>query len=157
MAFTVAMVICGVPACAEGSDIDSWTGVGIGVGSPYGISARVWGNIGRAQTGDGDPWGGASRLGVVWELQTGTGGGKIALGYGAGGLGTLTLKGVATRTWFHPWWADKNATYLGGELEIGVLFYALSFGKLWRLGDAGDRRSVFAIQFVLQIPPGALH
>jgi hypothetical protein len=157
VAFALALLSSGKLVHAAGSGVDSWTAVGVGVGSPYGISGRLWSNVGWVKRGDGDPWGSISRLGVVWELQAGSGGGKVALGYGLGGLGVLALKGVASRTWYRPWWADRAATYVGGEIEIGALFYSLSLGKLWRVGEAGDKRSVFTLQFVLQVPPGTLH
>jgi len=91
--------------------------------------------------------------GFLFELEGGSGGGKLSLGLGArarveeedfrGTVG-VGLKASLARTWGSPVGTEPGLTYLGPELEISVLRVELTLGVLCRVSGAGGRSVLFS-------------
>ena len=134
----------------------------IGFGGPFGASATL-----RILTGlAADVREGSDRVkavcalpiphcahGFLLELDGGSGGGKLSVGFGArarveeedfhGTVG-VGLKAALARTWGSPVGTAPGLTYLGPELGISVLRVELSLGVLARVSGAGGRSVLFS-------------
>ena len=117
----------------------------ITAGSPLGVSGSAGLVIGRVHTGGGSC---PSAVGTLLQAEAGVGGGKVSLGRlfftycytPFGSLGAAGVKLSLLRTWGSPLWAPKDRTYLGPEIDIGIMDWKLSLGLLVRLGsDEGGR------------------
>jgi hypothetical protein len=136
---------------AKAAREETFVTVGVGLGAPTGVSARLWA---MRCGGDSEPsYGGA--FGPALEIQVGSGGGKLAVGYGVGGFVIATIRAAVVRTWRHPWMADPNRTYAGPELEVGSLVghFTVNAGVLFGASGSGSRRTVASLQLVIHSHP----
>lgn len=91
--------------------------------------------------------------GFTLEADAGSGGGKLSLGIGArakvheedfrGTVGVGLRLSVA-RTWGSPVGTEPNLTYLGPELDLGILRVNLTLGVLWRVSGQGGASALFS-------------
>lgn len=94
-----------------------------------------------------------STSGPLLQAEPGLGGGKLSAGWAfvfhsgdsylppVGGLG---LKMSVLRTWRHPRGVGPGHTYVGPELDLGVLYLKLSAGVKWRATSRSrDGRTLF--------------
>lgn len=150
-----AVLLAGVllGRAAEAGRAESFVTVGVAAGAPTGISARLWAMRVGGGGGSEPSYGGA--FGPALEMQAGSGGGKLAIGYGLGGFLTTTVRAAVVRTWGHPWMSDPNRTYAGPELELGSLVghFTLNGGVLFGVSGSGGRRTVASLQLVLHTHP----
>jgi len=91
--------------------------------------------------------------GFLFQLDAGTGGGKVSLGVGARarvdeedfrGTAGFALRAALVRTWGNPVGTDPGLTYLGPELDLSVLKVNLTLGVLWRLGGHAGPSALFS-------------
>jgi hypothetical protein len=67
--------------------------------------------------------------GLITEAELATGGIKGAIGLHRGaGMGSLSARIAALRTWGNPWGVVANRTYVGPELVIRFVFFRISLG-----------------------------
>ncbi len=80
--------------------------------------------------------------GVLFQVEPGLAGGKLGVGYAAfGGMAGVSAKVVALRTWWNPWLAQSNTTYVGVETSIFLMGFRLALGPLYSVtsNDHGSR------------------
>jgi hypothetical protein len=91
--------------------------------------------------------------GFLFEMEAGSGGGKLSLGVGArarvdeedfDGTVAVALRAALARTWASPFGAEPGLTYLGPELDLSILRVELSLGVLWRVAGPGDSTALFS-------------
>jgi hypothetical protein len=91
--------------------------------------------------------------GFTLEADAGSGGGKLSLGIGArahvheedfrGTVG-VGLRASVARTWGSPIGTEPNLTYLGPELDLGIVRVNLTLGVLWRVSGQGGASALFS-------------
>jgi hypothetical protein len=91
--------------------------------------------------------------GFTFQVDAGSGGGKLSLGVGGrarideedfkGTVG-LGLRVSLARTWGSPVGTRPNRTYLGPELDLGILRANLTLGVLFRLSGQGGASALFS-------------
>jgi hypothetical protein len=86
-----------------------------------------------------------SPRGWLVQAEAGAGGGKLSAGpvytycYTAlGSLGAGAFQAVWLRTWGNPLGADPELSYVGGELDIGLIDWKVSLGLLKRTGPSRE-------------------
>jgi len=91
--------------------------------------------------------------GFLFQLDAGSGGGKVSLGLGARahvdeedfrGPAGFALRAALVRTRGNPRGTDPGLTYLGPELDLSVLKVGLTMGVLWRVGGHAGPSAMFS-------------
>lgn len=78
---------------------------------------------------------------LLFQIEPGLAGAKAGIGYGFfGGMAGGSAKIVALRTWWNPWLAQPDTTYIGLEASVSFLF-RLALGPLYCVtsNDHGSR------------------
>jgi hypothetical protein len=91
--------------------------------------------------------------GFLFELEAGSGGGKVSVGLGAraqvdeedfrGTVG-FGLRLSLARTWGSPFGTDPGLTFLGPELDVSIRHVDLGLGVLWRVSGRPGPAALFS-------------
>lgn len=112
------------------------------VGGPLVLSGSAGLIIGRDRAAEDEC---PSPRGWLVQGEAGIGGGKLSAGpvftycyTPLGSLGAASLQAAFVRTWGRPLATEQDLSYLGGELDVGLIDWKVSLGLLKRVrGDRG--------------------
>jgi hypothetical protein len=125
---------------------------GVGYGGPLGasVAGEVVYGLGADVRDDGDRV--KAVAGILFQVEGGSGGGKLSLGIGArarvesegfrapAGVG---VKLSLARTWAEAG-ADEGRTFLGPEIDLSAKHVGVTLGVLFRVGGAPGQTAVFS-------------
>jgi hypothetical protein len=143
-------------------DLDTHVAGSVGVAGPLGFAAgfQLLHGLGADVREDGERVKAVCAVpiphcaqGFLFQLDAGSGGGKLSLGVGArarveeddfNGTVGVGVRAAFVRTWGHPIGTEPNLNYLGPELDLAIRRLNVTLGVLWRVSGTGGHSALFS-------------